>query len=108
MNTVDLLLGALFSIMMAVLGTLARVGHELSNGEDVPWAKLLWLVPMALTLGIIGHAAGEVIGQMQGLQNPYISPALSGGLGLLGPVFFTKVAESLLEYFKKGKTDGKP
>lgn len=104
-HSVDLFLGALFSIIMAVLGTLARVGHQYSHGEKIsPW-QLFWLLPLAIVFGIIALAVKKGLEAYLSVDLAYLDGAVAGGFGLLGPVYFTQLADALLRYFS-GKAKG--
>lgn len=97
----DLLGGAAFSIILAIVATIARVGHQITHGIPFPASHWLWLLPMAITFGLFGQAVSEALLAYQGVKSAYIGPAIGMGLSLLGPVYFTRLAELLLDWLRK-------
>lgn len=104
--SLDWLIGTTVSVLLALLGTFARIGHEHAHGIPVTWGRMLWLLPLGATFGIIGDTIGTLLHLWYAIPN--VGPALGGTLGLLGPVFFTQLAELALKWLgAKGQKDGK-
>lgn len=103
--SLDWLIGTSVSVFLALLGTFARLGHEQAHGVPVTLGRILWLVPLGATFGVIGASIGDILTLWYTIPN--VGPALGGTLGLLGPVFFSQLADLGLKWLgsKEPKDD---
>jgi len=96
----DLVVGALGSILTAGMGVMMRQAHRIQQGEPSEWNKLWLHIPTIFVMGLGGHIASVY------LHDTYHTPTLLGSfiaawLGYLGPEAVQKLVEAWLERNKK-------
>lgn len=105
LHAVELIISTILALFLAVLGTLARLIHEQAHGTPLTWARVLYALPAAIIMGVIGHAIGEY------LYFTYKFPEVTGGavggvLGYLGPTVINESFRVLRERFGGKAKDG--
>lgn len=104
-HAIELIVSTILALFLAVLGTVARLVHEQAHGTPLTWARVLYALPAAIVMGVIGHAIGEY------LYFTYKFPEISGGaiggiLGYLGPTVINESFRVLKERFGQKAKDG--
>lgn len=104
LHAIEIFIGAILAFFFAVIGTLARLLHEQAHGTPLTWSRMLYALPSALIMGVVGHAIGEYL--VSSYQFPEATGgALGGVLGYLGPTVINEGFRVLLAKFKKGNSD---
>jgi hypothetical protein len=105
LDQVLLLLTTVGSVLLAFLGSVARLAHESAHDKPITWQRVALQLPAAIILGVAGHTLGEYVHAQYGL------PALTGGalaglLGYLGPVALDTLGKLILSRLEKESKDG--
>lgn len=96
----ELVVGAIGSIITAAMGVFMKQAHRIQRGEPSQW-NTFWLnIPTIFVMGIGGHVASEY------LREAYHTPALLGSfiaawMGYLGPEAVQKLMERFIPTDKK-------
>lgn len=105
-NGIDLLLAAMFSIAIAFMGVLTRLVHEhVQEDRELSFRAVLFSLPAAVLMGVIGAAAGQYLHAQWALPE-LTGGALGGALGYLGPTILTKIAAQALKAWGRSKGEG--
>lgn len=105
-QAIDLFLAALFAIMLAFMGALTRLFHEhVHERGELSWRRVVFALPGAILMGVIGTAAGQYLHSAWGLPE-ITGGALGGALGYLGPTILTVVANEVVKRWGQKKTGG--
>jgi len=88
----DLVVGALGSVIAAMMGVLMKQAHLVQRGVPADWKMFAWNIPTIFVMGLGGHVANQY------LYENYHTPALLGSfiaawMGYLGPELVQRLAE---------------
>lgn len=99
----DLFIAAVFAIVLAFVGSLTRLFHEHAHGTQLSGQRILFALPGAILMGVIGTATGQYLHDAWGLPE-ITGGALGGALGYLGPTTLNAIATAALRRWGQTKT----
>jgi hypothetical protein len=79
---------------MAFFGVLMRYGHQISQGDDWNWKRVVWDFPTVVVMGVFAGAIGKFLQQHYAFPEE-VTWALSANFGYLGPKLVDRVAKYL-------------
>lgn len=93
------------AIAVALVGVFTRITHEhVQNVNQFTWNRVLFSLPSAILMGIIGGSVGSYLQTAYGFPES-IAWALAGALGYLGPAFINTSAQAAIGYFRREKPE---
>lgn len=101
----DLFIAAVFAIVLAFVGSLTRLFHEHAHGNQLTWQRVLFALPGAVLMGVIGTATGQYLHDAWGLPE-LTGGALGGALGYLGPSTLETLARLIVSRYFQPKDKG--
>lgn len=102
-HAVDLFIAAVFAIVLAFVGSLTRLFHEHAHGNQLTLQRVLFALPGAILMGVIGTATGQYLHEAWGLPE-LTGGALGGALGYLGPTILNAIATAAIRRWGQTKT----